>query len=288
MTTPRLTRRQWGAKPVDPNRPTRVASTKGTALHWVGPRVWGTRGPAGRHSECAGKVQGIQRTHMAGEYYDIAYSEIACPHGYRFEGRGYHVQVGANGSSAGNRSHYAILALVGEGDPITSELVEAIDDAFEDYRRNAHAGTDTTTHRIILRANTGRTTECPGDKLAALEGAGRFMHREPAPTPIPKPPVPTTPTAARMETPTMLFYKITGHADPRVNSPVVMTDGFVMRWIPNPTAWARIKASVKDQIGKEPTAIAVKDLNYLALEWHGPKPFDGYPIPNRAVVKTTS
>lgn len=190
MTTPRLTRGQWGAIRVDPDRPTRVASTRGTALHWVGPKVWGTLGSAGRHHLCAGKFQGIQRTHMAGEYYDIAYSEGVCPHGTRYELRGHHVQVGANGSAAGNRSHYAILALVGEGDVITAELIAGIYDAFEDYRRNAHAGTDTTTHRAILKANTGRTTECPGDRFAELEGAGRFMHRTtptPAPTPTPPP-----------------------------------------------------------------------------------------------------
>ena len=185
MATPRLTRAQWGAVPVDPDRPTRVPSTAGTAQHWVGPRVWGDAGPAGRHSLCAGKLRGIQRAHMAGEYYDVAYNEAACPHGYRYELRGHHVQTGANGSSAGNRSHYAILALVGEGDPTTPELLEALADAHEDYRAHAAAGDDTTTHAAILEKHTGRTTGCPGPGLIREESAGTFTQpsqEEPMPT----------------------------------------------------------------------------------------------------------
>lgn len=174
MTSPRVTRARWGARPVPVDRPTRVPSTEGTAVHWVGPGMWGARGPAGRHAECPGKLRGIQRSHMAGEWYDIAYNEAVCPHGYRFELRGHHVQTGANGSSAGNRSHYAILALVGVGDPTTPELLAALQDAFEDYRRNADAGPDTTTHAVLLRRHTGKLTACPGPTLTATEAGGAF------------------------------------------------------------------------------------------------------------------
>lgn len=229
MTSQRLTRAQWGAIPVDPERRTIVRTTDGTALHWVGPGTWGTAGPAGRHSLCAGKVRGIQRGHMAGEWYDIAYSEVVCPHGTRFEGRGHHVQTGANGSSAGNRSHYAVLALVGEGDPQPLELVLALLDAFEDYRARAGAGPDTTTHRDILKRHTGRITECPGDKLATLERFGAFMHHPHTP--------PVTETTYRKGT-TMLV-KVKDRPE------VWVTDGMTRRHLPNPTALADYRATLK-------------------------------------------
>lgn len=182
MTSPRLTRRQWGALPVPAGRPTHVDSTSGSAIHWVGPTI-GTKGVLWSHTTCSAKFRAIQRMHMAGEWYDIAYNEGVCPHGTRYELRGHHVQTGANGSSAGNRSHYAILALVGVGNVQTRALHDALYDACEDYRRNAGAGPGITTHRDILRKHTGKITACPGDVLYGLARNGRFTHRTTAPTP---------------------------------------------------------------------------------------------------------
>lgn len=228
--TPRIRRAGWGAVSVDPDRPTRIPGTDGTVLHWVGPKVWGDAGPAGRHSLCAGKIRGIQRSHMAGEWYDIAYNEIACPHGYRFEGRGYHVQTGANGSSTANRKYYAILALVGQGDPITADLLRALGDAFDAYRGQADAGPETTQHRIVLQRYAGKSTECPGDTLARLESAGQFMYHPPAPRPQPI----TTPKGNEM------LVRVTG------TDPVYVTDGLSCRWLPNSTALADYRAARVD------------------------------------------
>lgn len=229
MSTPRITRAGWGAIDVPDDRPTRIASTDGTALHWVGGSTWGDAGSAGRHSLCAGKIRGIQRSHMAGEWYDIAYNEIACPHGYRYEGRGYHVQTGANGSAAGNRHFYAVLALVGSGDKVTTELVVALVDAFQAYRDRAGAGAATTCHRYVLKTFTGRTTDCPGDYLASLESAGRFMAK---PAPAPAPPTLTT---GGFE---MLVKSATSDA-------VYVTDGVSRRHLPNPTALGDYRAARK-------------------------------------------
>jgi hypothetical protein len=182
MTTPRLTRRQWGAIEVDPDRPTRVSSTKGSGTHWVGPTI-GVRGVVPDHSTCATRVRAIQRSHMAGQWYDIAYNEVVCPHGTRYEGRGHNVQTGANGSAGANAAWYAILALVGQGNVITRELLDGLYDAHEDYRRNAGAGLACSNHRDLLRQYTSKTTECPGDVLYGLTRSGRFNHRTAAPTP---------------------------------------------------------------------------------------------------------
>lgn len=217
MTTPRLTRAQWGAIAVDPARPTRVAETNGSATHWVGPGIYGT-GRLWDHSLCAGKVRGIQRAHIAGEWYDIAYNEVCCPHGTRYEGRGHNVQTGANGSSYANRHWYAILALVGKGDPITPELLAALYDAHEDYRDNADAGTDTTYHRTLLQTYAGKSTDCPGDVLIGHVRNGRFRHKaDPAPTPAP----PTTTEGTKM----LQLVRLTG------TDPVYVTDLITRRWV---------------------------------------------------------
>lgn len=186
MTTPRLTRSQWGAAEVPASRPTTIPATKGTGVHWVGPGIYGD-GRLWDHSLCAGKIRGIQRLHMAGEWYDIAYSEVVCPHGTRYEGRGYHVQTGANGSSYANRNWYAILALVGKGDPITARLLEGIQDALDAYRAKAGAGPEVTYHGRLLRLYADKSTECPGPVLTSKAMAGRFWTPPTTPSTTPTP-----------------------------------------------------------------------------------------------------
>lgn len=230
MTTPRLTRRQWGAEPVPAGRPTRVRTTVGSAVHWLGP-TWGRAGVVPDHDKCAPTLRGIQRAHMAGEWYDIAYSEAVCPHGYRYECRGHHVQTGANGSSEGNASHYAILAMVGVGNVITARLLEGVYDAAEDYRRNADAGPAMTTHRDLLRKHTGRPTECPGDVLYGLTRSGKFTHRADAP----KPP------AITWKEPGMkpALVRVTG------TDPVYLSaDRVTRRWIKTPAELTVIRADM--------------------------------------------
>jgi hypothetical protein len=99
----------------------------------------------------------------------------------------------------------------------------------------------------------------------------------------PKPPV--TPTT-RKAVPTMLFYICSGLPEPEDAAAIIMSDGYQMRWIAGSTPWARIKASIKDQIGKDPTPIKVNDLNGVALVWVGPLPSPNYPIPSGVKIVT--
>ena len=161
MTT-RLTREQWGA--LDPKRPlTSMATAKGCTVHYEGPRMG-----AYAHSRCAGIVRAIQRSHMANVkqgWKDVAYNELACRHGVRYEGRGYRNEPGANGTSAANRGSYAICALIGEGDEVTPELKAALRDAIDDYRARG-AGNALYGHRDHV------ATKCPGNALYAWVKAG--------------------------------------------------------------------------------------------------------------------
>jgi hypothetical protein len=210
LTSPRLTRAQWGAAPVPAGRPTRVDTMAGTALHYVG----GSLGTV-RHDRCAEILRSIQRTHQAGEYYDIAYNEAACQHGTRYELRGYHVQPGANGTATANRTHYAILALVGAGDALPLAMLDALEDAFDAYRARAGAGVKVTGHRDHI------ATSCPGEPLYTLVRRGTFS---------PKPP-PTPPVTITEENDEMLV-RVTD----RTPAPVYVTDGLTRRWLPTPAA----------------------------------------------------
>lgn len=168
----RLTRAEWGARA--PLRPlTSLPTARGITVHYEGPKMGNYA-----HSRCVGIVRGIQRSHMANTaqgWKDIAYNELVCRHGVRFEGRGYDKLSGANGSSAANGGSYSICALIGDGDPLTAELLAGIADAADDYRKRG-AGPNVWGHRDHI------ATKCPGDPLYAQVKAGAFGKN---PTPIP-------------------------------------------------------------------------------------------------------
>lgn len=173
MTVQRLTRAQWGALP--PLRPlTSLPTARGVAVHYEGPRMG-----AYAHSRCIGIVRAIQRAHQANKaqgWKDIAYNELVCRHGVRFEGRGYDKLGGANGSSTANGTAYSICGLIGDGDPITPELEAGIADAAADYRKRG-AGATVWGHRDFI------ATKCPGDTLYGRVKAGAFSKN---PTTVPK------------------------------------------------------------------------------------------------------
>lgn len=164
MTGEIVSRSEWGARP---RKGTASSLTSNLAtIHWEGPKM-GTFS----HAKCAEKVRSIQRYHMDTKgWTDIAYSAVVCPHGSVFAGRGPGVRTGANGTNTGNASAYAVCALVGEGDPITTDLLDGIAAAV------AWLGcTRTNAHR------DWKPTACPGDVLTGHAHTGRFLHATPQP-----------------------------------------------------------------------------------------------------------
>lgn len=171
MAVQRLTRTQWGAAPAK-RPPTPMPTAGGVTIHYEGPTMG-----AYSHSTCIGKVRGIQRFHMANVqqgWKDVAYNEIVCRHGVRFECRGYGVKSGANGNGAANAGSYSICAMVGDKDEITPELVVGLADAAADYRRHG-AGPRVWGHRDHI------ATACPGNPLYALVNSGAFSSNTPVP-----------------------------------------------------------------------------------------------------------
>lgn len=160
----RVLRQDWNARLATGAMNVIGATPEGCTVHWEGPKMGDYP-----HDRCAGKVAGIQRFHQVIRgWSDIAYNEIVCPHGVRFEGRGYGIGSAANGSTPANKASYAICVMVGEGDPCEQVVLEAVADAVADYRRFGKAGNVVKGHRDWIR------TQCPGDFLYGHVQAGTF------------------------------------------------------------------------------------------------------------------
>ncbi|MEW1719769.1 peptidoglycan-binding protein [Streptomyces sp. NPDC093109] len=166
------------------------ATAKGTKVHYLGTFV----SPLllTEHPKCLALWKAIRASHLANKvenYSDVAYNFAACPHGYLLAGRGTGRRTGANGNQDLNKTHYAIVGLIGaEGltEP-TDAMLSAIRDGIELLRANG-AGDEIKGHR------DGYATDCPGGPLYAWvkKGAPRPAEVEPQPAP-PKPAPPPTP-----------------------------------------------------------------------------------------------
>jgi len=154
-----ITREKWGASPRATTAPTNITPKHGgVAIHWVGGKTGATeRDDCTR--VCHARMRQIQRQHIhTNGWVDIAYTLAVCPHGEIFEGRGIGRRTAANGTSKGNQNWYAVLALVGQGDELGTQLLVGLRTAVR-YLREHGAGPGITGHRDHYN------TECPGAEL---------------------------------------------------------------------------------------------------------------------------
>lgn len=144
-----VTRAQWGAKPSKGEFARwRVGSPSGNIVHWVGAPV----GLADDHSKCDDRVRGLQAGAQNGEYVDIPYNTLFCPHGFVYEGRGLGWASAANGAGTnGTKASHCFLG--GPGDPFP----EAAHDALLDLCVRVRG--DSRPHRDVA------STACPGDVI---------------------------------------------------------------------------------------------------------------------------
>lgn len=171
------TRSQWGARAPRAGNPV-TNGPKGVAFHWNGPAM---RINVTGSCRCATNVRSIQAFHMDGRgWSDIAYDVIACPHGNTFQGRlGTRNGTGANGTNAANRDYMAVMALVGEGEPVGDDLKRAML-AGRALCRKAGAGSAITPH------SQHQSTTCPGPTIRAWISEGAPAPGEPGPAIPPK------------------------------------------------------------------------------------------------------
>lgn len=169
-----IPRSSWGARSPE-NPPSTDIDPNQLACHYEGPKM-GTFS----HDRCPSKIRGIQTYHMdKNGWNDIAYSHLACPHGYVFEGRGVGHRTAANGTKDANDHAYAVCFLGGVGDAFTSEAQHAF------WLAARHLKIETRPwrpHKFYV------ATACPGDSIEDWLEAGHpdpFHAPEPVPLPAP-------------------------------------------------------------------------------------------------------
>lgn len=166
-------RAEWGAEPrVTPSSAGTISKPKGVVIHWEGPRMG-----AMTHDRCAGTVRSIQSFHVrpgsqgGRGWLDIAYNWVVCQHGYVYEGRGLRYRSAANGTTAANAGYYAVCALVGQGDPLTIELLRGLNRTVNALRASG-AGKKVQPHHQHY------ATECPGPDLTRWIKGGMHIPKE--------------------------------------------------------------------------------------------------------------
>lgn len=159
-------RKSWGATPAKAVTPVHPTRWKGVVVHWFGsPRA------ARTHAGCPRLIRAVQRVHKMGEYTDIAYNLLVCPHGHVYAGRGISRQGGANGTRQSNRDYVSICVMMGVGDEFTPQARIALRDTIA-YVRSKGA------KRVVKRHGEITGSECPGPAISAWVEAKKY---EPAP-----------------------------------------------------------------------------------------------------------
>lgn len=169
-----VTRAQWGARSPKSITPLVLSAQRGTAVHYTAADA----DEQADHANCAGRVKAIQVFHMDSRgWADIAYSYLACKHGYVFEGRGRGVRTAAQGTTAGNDAYHAVCFLgddTADRDDVTDLGRVAIFLAVADCNRWAGASG-------VRPHSSFKATACPGDQLRAWIAAGMPTQEEDVP-----------------------------------------------------------------------------------------------------------
>ncbi|WP_225803676.1 N-acetylmuramoyl-L-alanine amidase [Streptomyces sp. NK15101] len=158
-----VTRAQWGARTPANVSGNITPEQGGVVVHHVD----AVKVAEADHADCAAQVRSIQNHHMdTNGWSDIAYSHLACVHGYLFQGRGENVRTAAQGTTQGNDDWYAVCALTGgtgsDYDVVTAGLIDAIRYGINRLRVSGGAAPAITGHR------DHHSTGCPGDLYARV------------------------------------------------------------------------------------------------------------------------
>lgn len=145
----------------------RAGSIVGVALHYPG-----TPGTIGTETEAAtaARLEGYRRQHVNGNgWKDIAYNVAVDQRGNVWTLRGVSKQSGANGTTAANRSHGAILLLVGNSEQPSPAMIDAVHYAVRlwDVRYGVSA---IRPHSYFV------STACPGKPVRRLLNDGRTFY----------------------------------------------------------------------------------------------------------------
>lgn len=202
--------------PTIEGRSTSITGDEGTTFHHGGPTPWTGGGidrssPAAfaasaSHARCVSIWRAWDAFHRSKGWVGIAYNYGACPHGFVFEGRGAGFRSAAQGTNAGNATSHAVVAIIGDGDPLTDACKQAALDARDFCRAHPRRGANERLHKH----KDWHSTACPGDPVGRWVDAGA-----PSPQLVWNPPAPTepqlsAPLAAFARTPSGKGYILVG------------------------------------------------------------------------------
>ena len=169
MNTPKIMPRSRWTPTTSSAVPAKADQLRGVAVHYPG-----APGTIGRESEAqtAARLEGYRRHHVNGNgWRDIAYNVAVDQSGRLWVLRGISRQAGANGTRTANEQYGAILALVGNDEDPTPELIAGIQYAVRLY--------DVRYPGKIKRVaphSAFADTACPGVKLRRLLNDGRTLY----------------------------------------------------------------------------------------------------------------
>jgi hypothetical protein len=165
-------RAEWGAKPPENVTLADPKKWKGIVVHWFGsPRA------VRRPDQVAGQLRGVQRSHMNGEFSDVAYNFGVDQWGRVWELRGLRRRTGANGTTRANREMCAVVVMIGAGDKPTPTALASLR-ALIGWLRTNGVGRQVVPHGSI----TG--SECPGPHLRQWIGARAYEPARPVRKPV--------------------------------------------------------------------------------------------------------
>jgi hypothetical protein len=125
------------------------------------------------HGRCVAFWAAVKNYHVNTRgWSDIAYSFGVCPHGTRFEGRGWVKSQWANGDdvvgpdNGRDREWYTVLVFLGQDATVhekpTPEMVEGVKAVIAEGRRLGRCGLEVLPH------NAFKVKNCPGPEFTAL------------------------------------------------------------------------------------------------------------------------
>ena len=169
MNTPKIMPRSRWTRTVSDAPPARADVLRGVAVHYPG-----QPGAIGREPEelTAARLEGYRSHHVhVNGWKDIAYNVAVDQAGRLWVLRGISRQSGANGTATANRQYGAILALVGNDEDPTPELIAGIQYAVRLYDvRYPGKIKRVAPHSAFVK------TSCPGAKLWKLLNDGRTLY----------------------------------------------------------------------------------------------------------------
>ena len=192
-----ISRATWGAAP--PKETVPIGTVLGWVVHWVGGDRMNAAPTLNQSLALMLSLQAAAFRGLHGDvYFDIEYNFAIDPAGRIFEGRGWGIESGANGTSDANGHYLSVVYLAGPGVPLTAAAKNAFLWLTQEGARRYPTCEAVIPHDRVPSDSTG----CPGPDLTPYSSTlAAHLHDKPAPStpkvrPMFSPPLDMKPWAA--------------------------------------------------------------------------------------------